>query len=399
MLKQRVPLLSVLAVVLVLGACAFASRNSGGTYALPSGNPVISGTTITSTWANTTLSDIGTELTNSLDRQGRGSMSAALKLANGTVSAPALSFAAEPSTGCFRNAAGDFRCSVLGTAVWKMQSALNSSLVPLTVTGRTTSTDLTVTGTSTSLVIVSTAGTGLDATGFGFANGVGGTGGATNGVGVVGVGGGSAGTGGRFFGAAVAGTGLTSTGGAAGIGAELTGGAGGPGLVAYAGTTATAAVPQDAIRASNGYISLDGVTSPLTATVTSNRITAKNITQGWAAVRFDSGSTFSVTDSYGIASIVEQNLASCTNFNVRFNLNASFPNALSGQPAYAVVVGDTSPSPSAGTHKCRPFVTSKSSGFFLVQLVDSTTGLLCTKCGVGTDVALNSFDLTVIGAY
>lgn len=47
------------------------SRNGSGTYTLPAGNPVVSGTPISSSWANTTLSDIGSELTNSIDKSGR----------------------------------------------------------------------------------------------------------------------------------------------------------------------------------------------------------------------------------------------------------------------------------------------------------------------------------------
>ena len=46
-------------------------RNGTGSYTLPAGNPVVTGTTISSTWANTTLSDIGTALTNSLAKDGQ----------------------------------------------------------------------------------------------------------------------------------------------------------------------------------------------------------------------------------------------------------------------------------------------------------------------------------------
>jgi hypothetical protein len=77
-MKRHIPLLLLAGVLAgaitgtILDHRAEASRNSGGTYSLPTGNPVVTGTTITSTWANGTLTDIGTELTNSLDRQGRG---------------------------------------------------------------------------------------------------------------------------------------------------------------------------------------------------------------------------------------------------------------------------------------------------------------------------------------
>ena len=46
------------------------ARNGSGTYALPTGNPVASGTVISSTTNNTTQSDIATALTNSVCRNG-----------------------------------------------------------------------------------------------------------------------------------------------------------------------------------------------------------------------------------------------------------------------------------------------------------------------------------------
>lgn len=46
-------------------------RSGSGSYTLPAGNPVVPGTTITSTWANTTMSDIGTALTASIAYDGQ----------------------------------------------------------------------------------------------------------------------------------------------------------------------------------------------------------------------------------------------------------------------------------------------------------------------------------------
>lgn len=43
---------------------------SSGTYSLPAGNPVVTGTVISTTWANNTLNDISNEITNSLPRDG-----------------------------------------------------------------------------------------------------------------------------------------------------------------------------------------------------------------------------------------------------------------------------------------------------------------------------------------
>jgi hypothetical protein len=47
------------------------ARNGSGTYSLPAGNPVVTGTTISSTWANNTLSDIAAALTASVANDGQ----------------------------------------------------------------------------------------------------------------------------------------------------------------------------------------------------------------------------------------------------------------------------------------------------------------------------------------
>jgi hypothetical protein len=47
------------------------SRNGSGTYNLPAGNPVVTGTTISSAWANTTLTDIANSLTQSIAADGQ----------------------------------------------------------------------------------------------------------------------------------------------------------------------------------------------------------------------------------------------------------------------------------------------------------------------------------------
>ena len=47
------------------------SRNGSGTYSLPAGNPVTTGTTISSTWANNTLNDMASALTTSIAYDGQ----------------------------------------------------------------------------------------------------------------------------------------------------------------------------------------------------------------------------------------------------------------------------------------------------------------------------------------
>jgi hypothetical protein len=56
------------------------SRNGSGTYTLPAGNPVVTGTTISSTWANNSLSDIATALTQSLAKDGQTTPTANIPL-------------------------------------------------------------------------------------------------------------------------------------------------------------------------------------------------------------------------------------------------------------------------------------------------------------------------------
>ena len=76
------------------------SRNGTGIYSLPAGNPVVTNTTISSTWANSTLTDIATALTGSVASDGQTPMTGNLdmnsrkvvNLANGTVATDAISF-------------------------------------------------------------------------------------------------------------------------------------------------------------------------------------------------------------------------------------------------------------------------------------------------------------------
>lgn len=54
--------------------------NGSGTYNLPAGNPVVTGTTISSSTTNTTFSDIATALTNCVTRDGQSTPSANLPM-------------------------------------------------------------------------------------------------------------------------------------------------------------------------------------------------------------------------------------------------------------------------------------------------------------------------------
>ena len=56
------------------------SRNGSGTYTLPAGNPVVTGTTISTTWANSTLTDIQNALTQSVSADGQTPITGALQM-------------------------------------------------------------------------------------------------------------------------------------------------------------------------------------------------------------------------------------------------------------------------------------------------------------------------------
>ena len=77
------------------------SRNGSGVYQLPAGNPVVTNTTISSTWANTTMTDLAAALTDSVAADGQTPMTGNLdlnthKIVNlvaGTASGDAIEFA------------------------------------------------------------------------------------------------------------------------------------------------------------------------------------------------------------------------------------------------------------------------------------------------------------------
>ena len=58
------------------------SRNGSGIYSLATGNPVVTGSTISSTWSNTTLSDIATALTGSIAADGQTTITNNLPMSN-----------------------------------------------------------------------------------------------------------------------------------------------------------------------------------------------------------------------------------------------------------------------------------------------------------------------------
>jgi len=88
-------------------------RDSSGVYTLPvTWNPVVANTDITVDWANNTLNDIATALTESLSREGDGGMNVSLQFEDGTVSAPGIAWEDETNTGWYRFGSADTRFSL-----------------------------------------------------------------------------------------------------------------------------------------------------------------------------------------------------------------------------------------------------------------------------------------------
>lgn len=290
---------------------AYASRNSSGTYTLPAGNPVVSGTTISSTWANSTLSDLATEVTSSLDRSGRGCMLAATQVTNGTVSAPSLTFCTDLDTGLYRIGANNPAMAAGG--VKSQDWGPTGTVLPLGAT---------VTQSQSNTV-------GMSVTGNGTAQGATFTGGSTDGIGI------------------------TSTGGGNGAGLQMVGGGTGVGGFASNGTAATGATRRDAFRLTNGDLNLDGVANPDATVSVLNRLTPKNIAKAW--IYATTGGSASTFDAF--------NVSSTSANSTTINIGQDFANA-----NYSVVctAEDVPYFVTAG---------AKATGSFNVAIVNSTTGV------------------------
>ncbi len=98
------------------------SRNGSGTYILPTGNPVVTGTVIQSSTFNSTLTDVANEMTNSLPRDGQAPMTATLKIVDGTSTIPGLAFNSESASGLFRPSTGNVALTVSGVEALRANS-------------------------------------------------------------------------------------------------------------------------------------------------------------------------------------------------------------------------------------------------------------------------------------
>ena len=106
------------------------SRNGSGIYNLPTGNPVVTGTTITSNWANTTLSDISTALTGSLASDGQTPVTGDIQMGGNKVTGMGTPTSAQDAT---TKAYVDAGVAALGTMA--TQNSNNVAITGGSITG------------------------------------------------------------------------------------------------------------------------------------------------------------------------------------------------------------------------------------------------------------------------
>jgi hypothetical protein len=95
-------------------------RNGSGTYTIP--NTFSASTTIQSSAVNANNSDIGSEITASLPRNGEAAMTGQFKATTGTAAAPSITFSTDTNSGFYRKS-GD----VIGIAVGGVEVATINS--------------------------------------------------------------------------------------------------------------------------------------------------------------------------------------------------------------------------------------------------------------------------------
>lgn len=329
--RRWLPLFLAAALLACVGP-ALAGRNGSGTFTLAAGNPVLTLTTISSTWANSTLSDIATELTNSLDRQGRGGMVAQLNLQNGSLGfgTLGLGFSSDLGTGLWLDGTHTIGVAISG------QRNSDFNVNGLTVNG--------LGSTASVRGVALSTGSGVEGDGNGSTAGVVGVGGAS-GAGVVGTGGAS-GAGGNFAGGLV---GVIGTGGAGFAGGSFAN-----------GTASTASVYQDALAATNGALALNGL-SPNINVGFANRLTPKNIVKAWAFIDDTAGSV-SVLDGFNICTSTGGGCTAPATSSTTITL--SFASAMANS-TYAVI--PTIPGESSQTSCMVAQPDSRATGNFAIQ--------------------------------
>jgi len=110
-------------------------RNGSGTMSVT--NSFSPATTISSTAVNANFSDMASELTNSLPRDGQASMTGQLKAATGTAAAPGITFGSDTNSGFYRKSADVIGVTVGGSEVGTFTSTSGGGVVDAFPSGTT----------------------------------------------------------------------------------------------------------------------------------------------------------------------------------------------------------------------------------------------------------------------
>jgi hypothetical protein len=110
------------------------SRNGAGTYNLPAGNPVVTGTTISTTWANSTLTDMASALTGSIAADGQTPVTGNIQMSSNKITSLGTPTAAyDATTKTYVDTAITTATGALGTMA--TQNANNVAITGGTITG------------------------------------------------------------------------------------------------------------------------------------------------------------------------------------------------------------------------------------------------------------------------
>ena len=110
-------------------------RNGSGTMSIP--NSFSSGSSAQASEVNANFSDVSSEITGSLPRDGQAGMTGQFKASNGTAAAPSMSFGSDTNTGFYRSAGdtigiscGGSPVGTIGTSGLAMDAITDTSSVP-----------------------------------------------------------------------------------------------------------------------------------------------------------------------------------------------------------------------------------------------------------------------------
>ena len=92
-------------------------RDASGIYTLPPTNPVVDGTIIETLWANPTLSDIAAQLNNVLTRDGLLGPTQPMRFPDGSVTVPSIAWQTQPNTGFYKSAISQIGVTINGAQV------------------------------------------------------------------------------------------------------------------------------------------------------------------------------------------------------------------------------------------------------------------------------------------